>query len=40
MTSCPIDDVVRAVVEGNYGEAVGLCEKAHSVGIEAREIIT
>ena len=40
MTSSPIDDVVRAVVEGNYGEAVGLCEKAHSAGIEAREIIT
>jgi uroporphyrinogen decarboxylase len=40
MASSPIDDVVRAVVEGNYGEAVGLCEKAHSTGIEAREIIT
>ena len=40
MKSSPIDNVVRAVVEGNYGEAVDLCAKAHSAGIEAREIIT
>ncbi len=40
MKSSHIEDVVRAVVEGNYGGAVDLCEKAHSAGVAARDIIT
>jgi uroporphyrinogen decarboxylase len=40
MKSSHIDDVVRAVVEGNYKGAVELCQKAHGAGIAARDIIT
>jgi len=40
MKSSKIDDVVRAVVEGNYKGVVGLCENAHAAGIEARDIIS
>ncbi len=40
MESSHIDDVVRAVVEGNYSGAVKLCEKAHEAGIAARDIVS
>jgi uroporphyrinogen decarboxylase len=40
LESSHLNEIVKAVIDGKYGAAAELCEKAHSAGIEARRIVT
>ena len=39
MKSNRIREIVKAVMEGGYGDIVARCEQAHEGGLSAREIV-